>query len=249
MSPTPSLTRLKVILDALVCGGDAWSTADPKAKTTDDLFRLFVREAEKGSTEVRRLWRRTSGATYPLKGRQLVTAEAIDDLVAHNRFGSQTFFLAAVMEKNREAVAWALRCGLNPNRFCAKTQVTPVGAAGYTAQVGLLRMMWAAGADLELRLSEEHVLETTLAAGSTLLHRVLQRATARGEPQQVAKTAVFLASVSSDPMRPDASGLTVLDAPSSEAREAVRRWVSEHAHQRLSQDAPHAGGRLARRRI
>lgn len=129
------------------------------------------------------------------------------------RKGFSTFILAicdfgqenkAKRQTLNSLMKWALASGFSANEYNGR--VTGVGLAAYTGQLDLLKTMQAGGADLLLELKSEHLQDQSL-VGSTLLHRMAQRADDHRGKIEVAK---FLMEVYENPMPVDNSGNTPL---------------------------------------
>lgn len=108
--------------------------------------------------------------------------------------------------------------GFDPNRY--NGAATPVGYAGYTYQVDVLRLFADHGADLRLEISREHAGSSGLGL-TTLLHRMGMRAPILGPtlPTMV-ETIVFLTREAPS-VQTDESGFSVVNDP------YVPNWFKE----------------------
>lgn len=112
------------------------------------------------------------------------------------------------------AVSALLRRGFNPSFFSG--QVTPTGLAAYSGSARALGALAIFGADLRLTLDPAHLAEGSAshAAGSTLLHRIMDRSYIARRPLL---SQILLASGQySDPLPRALNGQTPLD------------WLPEH---------------------
>ena len=90
----------------------------------------------------------------------------------------------AVHFRDLEAARALMDAGANANFFNAG--VTAVGMAGYLHLLNFLKLFEKRGADLRLELRSEHLAPGDPAVGSTLLHRIAERAPARGMESKLA---------------------------------------------------------------
>lgn len=193
----------------------------------------FRRLAQQGSTVVSRPIRRANGTWRIGTGRQLDPQLDVDSVSAggENAPGSQKdkplasagFLSLAVYWNDMDSLRWAMRCGLNPNRYDPSAGSMPVGQAAYTGNIEAIRLFWAAGADLTLLVTGAFG-EPSRLHGSTLLHRLMEPG--RKCPPGVGDVAAFLIEKYPDPLVRDVHGRTFLDwagEHNANAREAAKQ--------------------------
>lgn len=134
--------------------------------------------------------------------------------------GLQPFFSRPALKK---LFKWALASNFNPNYF--NGYITSVGFAAYSVQFDFLKILHASGADLVLEIKPEHVSPNmTTPAGSTLLHRLVEREFKNPKYQEM---ILFLMDVYKNPSPVDSQGNTPLSLASENFKPMIEEKLAE----------------------